>query len=155
MSRGEDHAQSSALMRWLSDISGLLDVTKMCAMAPLLFTVRMARHSGDRRRRGGGAGTNSRSDAHRNTRWHPGFVRKAGVQIGRSLEQQKAGRPPKDALDKVEAAYFWQTEWKMSARPRISQKTYSDSTPPVTYSYDTAGVAYAIGRLTQMASNGT
>ena len=40
------------------------------------------------------------------------------------------------------------------ALDRLTQKTYSDSTPPVSYSYDTAGVAYAIGRLTQMASNG-
>lgn len=35
-----------------------------------------------------------------------GFIRDVGLRIGRSLERRKAGRPPKDALDKVEAAYF-------------------------------------------------
>ena len=36
----------------------------------------------------------------------PDFIRDLGLRIGRSLERRIAGRPPKDALDKVEAAYF-------------------------------------------------
>lgn len=46
------------------------------------------------------------------------------------------------------------TSFTYDALNRPTQKTYSDSTPPVSYSYDTAGIAYSIGRLTQMASNG-
>jgi RHS repeat-associated protein len=46
------------------------------------------------------------------------------------------------------------TYFTYDALDRLTQKTYSDSTPALSYSYDTAGVAYAIGRLTQMASNG-
>jgi YD repeat-containing protein len=46
------------------------------------------------------------------------------------------------------------TYFTYDALNRLTQKTYSDSTPPVSYSYDTTGIAYSIGRLTQMSSNG-
>lgn len=55
----------NALVRRCIRISGF------DAMAAMLFTGTMARHPGGRRRRGGGVGTNSRSDAHRKAAWQP------------------------------------------------------------------------------------
>jgi hypothetical protein len=103
----EDHARSGTLMRCLGDTSGLLDVTKMWQWRRC--------YSPERGRDILAAGVGEEAELERireATRagrplGSPDFIRDLGLRIGRSLERRKAGRPPKDALDKVEAAYLW------------------------------------------------
>jgi REP element-mobilizing transposase RayT len=77
----------NALVRRCIRISGF------DAMAAMLFTGTMARHPGDRRRRGGGTRTNSRSDTHRKATWQPRLHSRCRAE-NRAFPGAAESRPP-------------------------------------------------------------
>jgi putative transposase len=103
VSRAEDYVWSSAPMRLSGDASGFLDLTQwQRCYSPERWRDILATGIGEE------AELERIREATRTGRplGSPDFIRDVGLRIGRSLERRKAGRPPKDALDEVEAAYF-------------------------------------------------
>ena len=103
VSQTEDYVWSSAPTRLSGDASGFLDLTqwRRC-YSPKRWRDILATGVGEE------AELERIREATRAGRplGSPDFIRDLGLRIGRSLERRKAGRPPKDALDKVEAAYL-------------------------------------------------
>ena len=103
VSRAEDYAWSSAPMRLSgSDASGFLGLAqwRRC-FSPERWRDILATGVGEE------AELERIREATRTGRplGNPDFVRNVGLKIGRFLERRKPGRPPKDAMDKAEAAY--------------------------------------------------
>ena len=100
VSRAEDHVWTSAQTRLSgSDASGFLDLAqwRRC-YSPERWRNILAEGIGEE------AELERIREATRTGRplGSPGFVRDVGLKVGRSLVQRKAGRPPKDAMDRVE-----------------------------------------------------